>query len=72
MGQVQLGRDLTDAQVNDIVAFLRSLTGTLPEHARMPGAVPTTPTDPAGATAPAEGAAPAPTPTPTETAPAAQ
>lgn len=69
MGQVQLNRDLTDAQVNDIVAFLRSLTGTLPEHARMPGAVPTTPTDPAGATAPAEGAAPAPTPTPTEAAP---
>ncbi len=36
MGQVQLNRDLTDAQVNDIVAFLHSLTGELPAEARMP------------------------------------
>lgn len=53
MGQVQLNRDLTDAQVSDIVAFLRSLTGTLPEHARMPAAAPTAatpaPTAPAAA-----------------------
>jgi cytochrome c peroxidase len=38
MGQVQLNRDLTDAQVNDIVAFLGSLTGELPAEARMPSA----------------------------------
>ncbi len=36
MGTYQLGRELTDAQVNDIVAFLKSLTGELPAHARMP------------------------------------
>ena len=36
MGQVQLGRELTDAQVEDIVAFLRALDGELPAHARMP------------------------------------
>ena len=36
MGQVQLGRDLTDDQVNSIVAFLKSLTGKLPDHAKMP------------------------------------
>lgn len=51
MGQVQLGRDLTDAQVNDIVAFLRSLTGTLPEHARMPTTPPSV-GETRGATAP--------------------
>ncbi|MEZ4288330.1 MAG: c-type cytochrome [Polyangiales bacterium] len=33
MGKVQLGRDLTDEQVTSIVAFLNSLTGTLPAHA---------------------------------------
>ncbi len=38
MAYVQLGRELTDAQTNDIVAFLRSLTGELPADARMPGA----------------------------------
>jgi cytochrome c peroxidase len=31
MGRVQLGRQLTDAQVEDIAAFLASLTGKLPE-----------------------------------------
>jgi cytochrome c peroxidase len=36
MGKYQLGRDLTDAQVNSIVTFLKSLTGELPAHARMP------------------------------------
>ncbi len=36
MGKYQLGRDLSDAQVNSIVTFLKSLTGELPAHARMP------------------------------------
>jgi len=36
MGKYQLGRELTDAQVNSIVTFLKSLTGTLPEHAKPP------------------------------------
>lgn len=36
MGRVQLGRRLDDAQVADIVAFLRALTGELPAHARIP------------------------------------
>ena len=34
MGRYQLGRDLDDAQVGQLVAFLRSLSGELPEHAR--------------------------------------
>ncbi len=38
MGRYQLGRELTDAQVAGIVAFLESLTGTLPEGARPEGA----------------------------------
>ncbi|MEZ4335667.1 MAG: hypothetical protein R3B82_03480 [Sandaracinaceae bacterium] len=38
MGYVQLDRELTDAQVDDIVAFLHSLTGELPADARIPGA----------------------------------
>jgi cytochrome c peroxidase len=33
MGTYQLGRDLSDAQVNSIVTFLKSLTGELPAHA---------------------------------------
>ena len=32
MGQVQLGKTLSDADVHDIVAFLRSLTGALPKN----------------------------------------
>lgn len=36
MGKYQLGRDLSDAQVNSIVAFLKSLTGELPAYARLP------------------------------------
>ncbi|MAC25944.1 MAG: hypothetical protein CMH59_05610, partial [Myxococcales bacterium] len=36
MGQVQLGKELEDQQVSDIVAFLESLSGELPEHARLP------------------------------------
>jgi cytochrome c peroxidase len=34
MGRYQLGRDLTDAQIGSIVAFLESLTGELPAAAR--------------------------------------
>jgi len=77
MGQVQLNRDLTDAQVGDIVAFLRSMTGTLPEHARMPAGTAVGPgaTTTEGATtptAPTDPAAPAPAaPTPAAPAPAA-
>jgi cytochrome c peroxidase len=37
MGKYQLGRDLTDAQVNSIVTFLKSLTGELPAHAKPAG-----------------------------------
>lgn len=36
MGTYQLGRDLTDEQVANLVAFLKSLTGELPAHARPP------------------------------------
>jgi cytochrome c peroxidase len=32
MGKTQLGMDLTDAQVSDIVAFLQSLTGEFPKQ----------------------------------------
>lgn len=54
MGRVQLGRELTDAQVTDILAFFEALNGELPEHARLPEAE----TPPARAIAPAEGTAP--------------
>ena len=37
MGSYQLGRDLSDAQVNSIVTFLKSLTGELPAHAKPQG-----------------------------------
>ncbi len=33
MAQLQLGKTLTDAQASDIVAFLKSLTGQIPEEA---------------------------------------
>jgi cytochrome c peroxidase len=36
MGKYQLGRELTEEQVKGIAAFLKSLTGDLPAHARMP------------------------------------
>ena len=36
MGKYQLGRDLTEGQVNSIVTFLKSLTGELPAHAKPP------------------------------------
>ncbi len=40
MGRYQLGRELDADQVRLIVAFLQSLTGELPPHARMPAASP--------------------------------
>lgn len=68
MGRYQLGRELDADQVRLLVAFLSSLTGELPAHARMPAdtAVPAGETGgpaPAGTTAPAP-AAPAPAPAP--------
>ena len=33
MAQAELGKTLTDAQAGDIVAFLKSLTGQIPEEA---------------------------------------
>lgn len=40
MGKVQLGKDLSKQQVRYIVAFLKSLTGRLPEEARKPPILP--------------------------------
>jgi len=40
MGKLQLGKDLTKEQVRDIVAFLKSLTGKMPENARTPPILP--------------------------------
>ena len=37
MGTYQLGKELSDAQVNSIVTFLKSLTGDLPAHAKPQG-----------------------------------
>jgi cytochrome c peroxidase len=37
MGTYQLGKDLSDAKVNSIVTFLKSLTGELPAHAKPQG-----------------------------------
>ena len=36
MAKVQLGKDLSDADVASIVTFLKSLTGELPKHAKPP------------------------------------
>lgn len=36
MAYVQLGQELEDSQVSDLVAFLEALTGELPAHARPP------------------------------------
>ena len=77
MGRVQLNRELTDAQVNDIVAFLGSLTGTLPEHALMPAApapaadpnAPAVAPEAVAPTAPAVAAPAAATPTPAAATP---
>ena len=52
MGRYQLGRELDADQVRLLVAFLNSLSGELPAHARMPAA----PAEGAGATAPAPAA----------------
>jgi cytochrome c peroxidase len=40
MGRYQLGVEVTNAQVEDVTAWLRSLTGTLPPNAREPAAPP--------------------------------
>ncbi len=56
MARHQLGAQVTDAQVNDIVAFLNALTGELPAHAALPeggipgGAVAPAPVEGEGAT----------------------
>lgn len=36
MGKYQLGKELTDAEAKSIASFLRSLTGDLPAHAKLP------------------------------------
>jgi cytochrome c peroxidase len=33
MGKIQLGKDLSKSQVEEIVTFLKSLTGKIPEDA---------------------------------------
>jgi cytochrome c peroxidase len=35
MGQLQLGKKLSESDVNDIAAFLKSMTGEVPEQARL-------------------------------------
>jgi cytochrome c peroxidase len=40
MSQVQLGRTLTDPELDALVAFLESLTGEIPEHYAPPGEAP--------------------------------
>ncbi|MCX5908427.1 MAG: c-type cytochrome [Deltaproteobacteria bacterium] len=42
MGKVQLGRDLSKAQVEEIVTFLKSLTGSIPNEALMIPLLPAT------------------------------
>ena len=34
MGKIQLGKDLTQEQVQDIAAFLHALTGVIPEDVK--------------------------------------
>jgi cytochrome c peroxidase len=34
MGKIQLGKDLTKEQVQDIAAFLHALTGEIPEDVK--------------------------------------
>lgn len=66
MGRYQLGRELEDEQVRLIVAFLESLTGELPAHARVPAeGAPAEGTPVEGA--PVEGTPTDGTPPPTET-----
>jgi cytochrome c peroxidase len=57
MGRYQLGRELDDEQVRVLVAFLGSLTGDLPAHARMPAEGAVVPAVTGPAEGPAEGAA---------------
>jgi len=81
MGRYQLGRELDDEQVRVLVAFLGSLTGDLPDHARVPAggaaipaeaspaegaAVPALPPPAAATSAAAPLAAPLPAPAPAE------
>jgi len=40
MGKVQLGKDLTKEQINDIINFLKTLTGEIPEEAIKPPILP--------------------------------
>ena len=40
MANIQLSKDLTEAQVKDIAVFLKSLTGEVPEDAKQPPAMP--------------------------------
>jgi len=47
MGEYQLGRTLTDKEIGDIVAFLRTLTGQLPtDYIKPPELPPSTPATP--------------------------
>ena len=47
MGEVQLGIPLKEEEIDKIVAFLDSLTGTIPEDAlRLPVLPPSTPDTP--------------------------
>lgn len=53
MGMYQLGLELTSTQVEEIVAWIKSLTGEIPANARMPAAANTAPAAGADAGAPA-------------------
>lgn len=47
MGHTQLGIELTDAQISEIITFLKSLTGEVPDYAKMlPTLPPSTDTTP--------------------------
>ena len=41
MGKLQLGRDLTGADVSDLIAFLQSLTGEVPAQFTAAPSLPT-------------------------------
>ena len=43
MAKLQLGRDLGDDDVSDIVAFLETLTGDVPEHFAVAPVLPVAP-----------------------------
>lgn len=61
MGDIQLGRQFTEEEVDVIVAFLESLTGEFPlvTHPRLPRRIPPSQRAPAGQQAPAAQPAPA-------------